>query len=149
LHAAATNELADLSVDEGAAITLLTNQLSAHPPTVAIQNLAIQAVDNCTGNGEAKLKRCKGNIVTYVRMNRGRALKSNAKPKSRKKWIKRRLSSLVNVIGSDGEDLTVELLRALAKKEGMIFAKKSDFQLSVAQSLVLRDHVDTGKHGLY
>jgi len=144
-----TNELANLSVDEGAAIALITNQLSADTPTVAIQNLVIQVVNKCTVNGQAMLKRCKGNIVTYVRVNRGQALKSNAKLKSRKKWIMRRLSSLVKDVGSYGEDLAVELIKALAKKEGMIFAKKSDFQLSVAHSLVLRDHVGTGTNGLY
>jgi hypothetical protein len=149
LHAAVTKELADISLDEGAAITLLTNKLSAHRASVAIQNLAIQVVVSCTCNGEAKLKRCKGKVVTYAKVNRARALKSNAKPKSRKEWIRKRVSSLVNDIGSHGEALAIELLKALCKKEGMIFAPRSDFQLSVAQSLVLRDHVGTGTNGLY
>ena len=149
MHAAVTKELADISLDEGAAITLLTNKLSAHRASVAIQNLAIQVVASCTCNGEAKLKRCKGKVVTYAKVNRARALKSNAKPKSRKEWIRKRVSWLVNDIGSHGEALAIELLKALCKKEGMIFAPRSDFQLSVAQSLVLRDHVGTGTNGLY
>ena len=31
----------------------------------------------------------------------------------------------------------------------MVFTTQSDFQLTVAQSVVLRDHVGTGNNGLY
>ena len=60
-------------------------------------------------------------------MNRARAFKSNAKPKSRKDWMRRHLSSLMDGVRCRDEDLVVELRRTLAKKEGMIFAKKSGF----------------------
>ena len=88
-------------------------------------------------------------MFTYIEVNKGRSLKSNAQPKSRKKWIAKRLTSVINEFGGHGQDLVVELLKMLARKEGMMFAKKSDFQLSVAQSLVLRDHVGTGTNGVY
>ena len=149
LHATTTNELAKLSGNEGAAIDLLTNRLADNTPTLAIQNLGILVMDKCTVNGKVVLKKSKGNVLTYVRVRRDRALKTNAKPSSRKRWIRKRLARVEDDVGSHGEDLIVELLRMLSKKEGMILVKKTDLQLSVAQSMVLRDHVGTGTNGLY
>jgi len=57
---------------------------------------------------------------------------------------------LLNDVGSHGEEVVVELLRGgLAKKQGILFAKKSDLQQSVAQSMVIRDHVGTRTNCLY
>ena len=56
---------------------------------------------------------------------------------------------VLSEVGDHSEEVVIELLRALAKKQDMVFAKKSDLQLSVAQSMVLRDHVGTGTNGLY
>jgi hypothetical protein len=51
-------------------------------------------------------------------------------------------------VGMHGEEVVIELLRSLAKKHGVLFAKQSDFELSVAQSMAVRDHVGTGTNGL-
>ena len=47
-----------------------------------------------------------------------------------------------------GEEVVVELLCGLTKKQCMLFAKKSDLKLSVAQSMAIRDHVGTGTNSL-
>jgi len=94
-------------------------------------------MDKCTVNGKVVLKKSKGNVLTYVRVHRDRALKTNAKPSSRKRWIRKRLAQVVDDVGSHGEDLIVELLRMLAKKEGVMLTKKTDLQLSVAQEIRL------------
>jgi hypothetical protein len=63
--------------------------------------------------------------------------------------MRKRLAGVLDDVGSHGQELVIELLRSLAKKQGMMFAKRSDTQITVAQSVALRDHVRTGTNGLY
>ena len=46
------------------------------------------------------------------------------------------------------QDLVIQRLKTLCRKLGLFFAKHDDLQMSVAQSVVLRDHVQTGTNGL-
>ena len=67
-------------------------------------------------------------------------------------WLQKKMKGMMGVlseVGDHSEEVVIELLRALAKKQGMVFAKKSGFQLSVAQSMIFCDHVGTGTNGLY
>ena len=58
------------------------------------------------------------------------------------------MMGVMKEVGMHGEEVVIELLRAIAKKQGMLFAKRSDFELSVAQSMAVRDHVGAGTNGL-
>ena len=58
--------------------------------------------------------------------------------------MRKKVRLLLNDVGAHSEEVVVELLHGLAKKQGMLFAKRSDLQLSVAQSMAIRDHVGTG-----
>ena len=51
-------------------------------------------------------------------------------------------------VGMHGKEVVIEILRIIAKKHGMLFAHQSDFKLSVAQSMAVRDHVGTGTNDL-
>jgi len=84
--------------------------------------------------------------LTYQKVTPSRTLKINAQPRSRRCWLQKKMKEMMGIFSEDGdhsEEVVIELLRDLAKKQGMVFAKKSDFQLSVAQSMVLRNHVGT------
>ena len=58
-------------------------------------------------------------------------------------WMKNRISGLLDDAGPHGQEVIIDLLRTLAKKQGMIVGNRSDFQLSVTRSVVLCDHVCT------
>ena len=57
---------------------------------------------------------------------------------------------ILNEVGQYGQEVVVKLLCSLATKQcGMVFTQQYDFQLTIAQCMVLCDHVGTGTNGLY
>ena len=60
------------------------------------------------------------------------SLKKDTKPRSRRLWMHKKMMGILNEAGEHGQEVVVKLLRSLAKKQCMVFAKQSDFQLTVA-----------------
>ena len=62
--------------------------------------------------------------------------------------MRKRMMAVMKEVGMHGEEVVIDILRSIAKKHGMLFAKQSDFEIVVAQSMAVRDHVGTGTNGL-
>ena len=148
-YVAALDELALLKEDEGAALSLLSHGIVANHPSNAVQHFATQLITKCTVNGEVKLRTNKGRQIIYERVRVQRAIKDDAKPESRKRFLKKHAECMLQSCGTRGEDAVVALLKVLAKKNGLFVAERAKMGLSVAQSIVLRDHVKTSNNGLH
>ena len=141
-------------VDEDSAINTLSHILMTKGVTVPLQNLANQVIQHClklnkSNDGVFLLKQSIGRALKYKRVGRERSLKTNAKPLSRKRWIQKIVSQMLGEVEGWDQDLVIQMLKALGRKLGLFFAKHDELQMSVAESVVLRDHVGTGTNGLY
>ena len=143
------DDLASLKTDEGAAISLLTKSILNQPPSAAIQYFATQLFSKCAVNGQAKLRTSNGRHIIYERVRVQRTTKADAPPESRMGWLRKQADAMLKTCGTHGEDAVVAVLNALAKKNGLFIAKRSKMELSVSQSIVLRDHIKTSNNGLY
>jgi hypothetical protein len=149
-----THNVEQLQVDEDSAINTLSRILMAKGVTVPLQHLANQVIQHClklnkSNDGVFLLKQSIGRALKYKRVGRERSLKTNAKPLSRKRWIQKRVSQMLGEVEGWDQDLVIQMLKALGRKLGLFFAKHDELQMSVATSVVLRDHVGTGTNGLY
>ena len=89
-HQSTLASLSELKTDEGAAITLLHNKLVSSFPSVPIQDFVNQVLVKCTVDGKVTLKtKGYGRNFTYQRVKRHRSLKANAKPRSRRMWLRK------------------------------------------------------------
>ena len=148
-HQSTLASLSALKTNESAAITLLQNQLTPSFPLVPIQGFVNQVLVKYTVDGKVTLKtKGYGRNFTYQRVKHHQSLKANAKPCSRIMWLRKRMMEVMKEVGMHGEEVVIEILHIIAKKHGMLFAHQSDFELSVAQSMAVRDHVGTGTNGL-
>ena len=142
--------LSVLQKNNNAAVLLLNKHVEDGIPSVSVQAFAHRVLQKCSTKEHSQLKTKKaGRSICYKRVAQSRSLKKDAKPRSRRVWMKKKVRLLLNDVGAHSDEIVVELLRGLAKKQGMLFAKRSDLQLSVAQSMAIRDHVGTGTNGLY
>jgi len=115
-HQSTVASLSALKINESAAITLLQNQQST-TPSVSVQAFAHRVLQKYSVNEHAKLKiRKAGWINSYKRVRFQRSLKSNAKPRSRRIWTMKRMTVLLNDVGSHGEEVIIKLIRGLTKK---------------------------------
>ena len=121
-----------LQQDQGAAISLLTNEMESKPPTAAVQLFATKVIAKCLVDDKVKLK-TKGRPIEYERVKGIRLSKAAAKPRSRARWLKNQANRMLSLCGSEDEEAIVALLRAMGKKKGLFMAERAKLSFSTAQ----------------
>ena len=141
------------SVD--ATVDTLCRQMAINGVSVSVQDFANRIIDQCLQQNRSEdgifllKQKNKGVPRKYKRLKLDRSLKTDALPESRMRRVRKRVSQVMDNVEGWDQDTVIEMLKALGKRLGLFFAKKEDLQMSLAQSVVLRDHVKTGTNGLY
>jgi len=139
--------------DDDAAVELLHHYIATKGVTIPMQDFANKVLQHYIvksgSDTTVSLKQLCGKSLRFKKIKTIRALKATTKARSCRMWMNNLLSGLLDDAGPYGQEVVVELLRTLAKMQGMVFGNRSDFQLSVsvAQSVVMCDHIGTGTNG--
>ena len=146
-------QFAALKEDEAAIIAFLCSALVSKGASPLMQDFANQVIAQCTSaeSGTISLTRGSGGgkPLRYQQEKRQRVMKTNALPESRKRWLRLKAEELMDIAESRGDEGPLEILKIIARRSNIFVAKCSDVQLSIPQSIALRDHVITGTNGLY
>jgi len=90
-HRSTVASLSELKTSEGAAITLLQSKLLSSFPSVSIQDFVNRVLIKFSVDNHVMLKtKGYGRNFTYQRVKGHRALKANAKPRSRRIWMQKK-----------------------------------------------------------
>jgi len=98
-----TQKPVELKDDALAAIKTLSHALTMKGVTLPIQEFDIRIIQHCTdlNNDEERLfclKQHTGRAIKYTRVRIQRSLKTDAKPRSWKLWIRKRLSNMLGEV---------------------------------------------------
>ena len=90
-HRSTEASLLELKTSEGAAITLLQSKVLSSLPSVPIQDFVNQVLVKFSVDNHVTLKtKGYGRNFTYQRVKGHRVLKANAKPRSRRIWMRKK-----------------------------------------------------------